>query len=543
MLKTDPLNIKILKVNKTPLTEFKLVTSLRIFEQGTQNFDKKGLFSTEIFGRVGSEERLRKLGLIDLKIDLLHPLAYRTLGEINKFYLAIIDGNAYAKFNSKTKDFEYASPDDGEKGFDFFMRHFEELEYRTTKSSSRDAKIELLRKYKKDGFIINMFTVYPAGLRDYTVTDGKPSEDEINDLYRSLLRKVSMLENYNIKTLKESSEVDHIRASMQKTILQIYAYLESLIDGKSKFVTGKWAKRSVVDGTMNVITPSTLPIQDLNSKHIVSFNDTVVGLFQYLKMIMPFLVFAIKNRFLNNVFEQFSNNAKLINMDSFKQEYVSISNNTRNRWLTRDGINSIVNKLFAKEYMELPVVIENRYLALIYKDKDVVSVVYNINELTKEIDIKKLKPITYAELFYLSIADEAIAKKFPALTSRYPTSGQGGIYPTKLFVRTTSKAETVKLVENLLMPENYKTIYEYPIIGETYINTFSFHSTRIGALAADFDGDKGTLTALLTDDSIAEVNKILGEPYFYLNNRSKLMYSSFDPNLDFIIKTLSRRRK
>ena len=64
MLKPDPLNIKILRVNKNPLTEFKLVSSLRIFEQGTQNFDKKGLFSTEIFGRVGSEERLRNPGLI-----------------------------------------------------------------------------------------------------------------------------------------------------------------------------------------------------------------------------------------------------------------------------------------------------------------------------------------------------------------------------------------------------------------------------------------------------------------------------------------------
>lgn len=33
-------------------------------------------------------------------------------------------------------------------------------------------KIELLRKYKKDGFVINLVPVYPAGLRDYTVTDG-----------------------------------------------------------------------------------------------------------------------------------------------------------------------------------------------------------------------------------------------------------------------------------------------------------------------------------------------------------------------------------
>ena len=56
------------------------------------------------------------------------------------------------------------------------------------------------------------------------------------------------------------------------------------------------------------------------------------------------------------------------------------------------------------------------------------------------------------------------------------------------------------------------------------------------------DGDRGTLTAILLDDSIAEINKILDQPYFYLNNKSKIIYSAFDPNLNFIIKTLARRK-
>ena len=67
------------------------------------------------------------------------------------------------------------------------------------------------------------------------------------------------------------------------------------------------------------------------------------------------------------------------------------------------------------------------------------------------------------------------------------------------------------------------------IIAAYYVNTMD-------------DGDKGTLTALLTEDSIQEVNKILSEPYFYLNNRSKLIYSSFDPNLEFVTKTLAKRK-
>lgn len=486
MPKKEALNIKILKIKDGPFTDLKQVDSLRIFEKGgSQNFDKRGLFSTDIFGRVGSEDRQGRLGVIKLKLTTLHPEAYRSISELNKFYIDIMDGNAYAVFDNETKTFIMSNPDDGDRGFEFFYKHFEEIDWKSNNSQHRNKKIEMLKKFSKEQFSVTNFPILPAGLRDYVVKDGKPSEDEINDLYRSLLRKSSILDNYSFRNVETNYALDPLRSSIQKTMMDVYVYLEKLIDGKYKFTTGKWAKRSITEGTMNVITPSSVQVKDTTAKFKLSYNDTTVGLFQYLKMIIPFVTYAVRTRFLNNVFEQYTNNAKLINPKTFKQEITAISNNTRNKWLSRDGINDIVNKLFNKKIMESSVIIEGKYLCLLYKKNDVVSIVYNIDTLPDDIKLKDLTPITYAELFYLSLADEIISKKFAGIASRYPTAGQGGVYPTKFYVRSTTSSLNVKLVEDLNHIDEYKPLYEYPNIGETFINTMSPHSTHIALAGAD----------------------------------------------------------
>ena len=325
--------------------------------------------------------------------------------------------------------------------------------------------------------------------------------------------------------------------------MDIFGYLETLLYGKTKLIAGKYAKRSIMEGTMNVATPSTAYITDTKADYKVSYNDTVLGMYQFLKMIMPFFVYAIKSKFLNNIFEQYTNNAKLINPKTLKTETVSVSNNTRNKWLTRDGLNNILNKLFNKNIMESHVVLEGYYLCLLYKKDDIISVVFNTDTLPDNIKEKDLYPITYAELFYLAIQEEVMAKKFPAIVSRYPTAGLGGVYPSKVYLRTTVVSQTVKLVHDLRMPTEYSKIYEYPKIGEAYYNTMSAHGTHIARMGMDFDGDKATATALLTNESLKEVDDLLSSAHYYLDNKNKLAYSAFDNNLNFILGTLGRKRK
>ena len=72
-----PFNIDLLILDKNKTKQLKPITKLNIFETSSQNFDPDGLYSTEIFGPVGSELRNDSFAYIDLKIKILHPLVYQ----------------------------------------------------------------------------------------------------------------------------------------------------------------------------------------------------------------------------------------------------------------------------------------------------------------------------------------------------------------------------------------------------------------------------------------------------------------------------------
>ena len=54
-----------------------------------------GLFSYEIFGPIGSEERKRNYGYIDLKTKFIHPLVYRLITSLGTRYSELISGEKY----------------------------------------------------------------------------------------------------------------------------------------------------------------------------------------------------------------------------------------------------------------------------------------------------------------------------------------------------------------------------------------------------------------------------------------------------------------
>ena len=61
-----------------------------------------------------------------------------------------MEGKAYAVFNPLTKDFEASNMDEGETGFDFFLKHFQELEFEARPSTSREFAIKLVNQNKKN---------------------------------------------------------------------------------------------------------------------------------------------------------------------------------------------------------------------------------------------------------------------------------------------------------------------------------------------------------------------------------------------------------
>lgn len=524
-------NIDILILDANNSKYIKEVSQLNIFESNSQMFDPKGLFSTDIFGPVGSSSRNGLFGYIDVKLDVLHPLVYQHLISLKTLYRDIIAGKRYAIFDKTTRDFIVSDRENGGTGYTFFMKYLDKLNLVDNDSNQRSFKVQFIKKYSTQKYYINKWLVLPAGLRDYTVDDsGKPSEDEVNNIYRKLLNTTLMLKNMHASE-ENMHLLDPVRYKIQNIILEIYEHFKTLLDGKNKYIQGKWAKRAISYGTRNVITPPMVALTDLdNTENFIGANDTVIGLYQFVKGISNIAMNRIQTLFISRILNPETLKASLINPETYETEIVDIPIKKRNEWLTMEGLDSILNKLGQEDLRIEPVKIDKYYLALIRDTGDTIEVILNTQNLDK-IDKKELRPITYAELAYICVYD--IRKKYPAFFTRYPVAGLGGVYPCTLYLKTTDKGRTIKVTVEGLYTDH--TMYEYPILNHEFVSSMSLHFSHILRSGSDFDGDTGSLNILYTEESIKEIDKILSSKTFYLTPNGDITYSFKTEPLEYVL--------
>src|SRR5690606_33596764 len=70
--KDIPFNVTLIDPKNQRLPASRQITTREPFEGGTQNYHPNGLFSIPIFGRIGSDERDRLFGYIELNTTVLH---------------------------------------------------------------------------------------------------------------------------------------------------------------------------------------------------------------------------------------------------------------------------------------------------------------------------------------------------------------------------------------------------------------------------------------------------------------------------------------
>jgi len=130
------------------------------------------------------------------------------------------------------------------------------------------------------------------------------------------------------------------------------------------------------------------------------------------------------------------------------------------------------------------IIVDDHYLFLVYDDNKEIIVLRDIDELPEEYDKKYVRPMKYVELFYLSVFD--IVDKYPGITTRYPITGFGSVYPCKIYLKVTTKGREVKY-KGLFNIEPI-TIYEYPDFKSAYFNSMAVHPTHLDKLGGDYDG-------------------------------------------------------
>ena len=146
----QPFNIKVMDVDDfIQEVGARPVTSLAIHTPSSTEFHPDGLFSEEIFGMIGSEERLKTaFGYIELNTVILAPVIYRHLVKLSAFYEDIMAGKSYAIFDDKT--LVYFNDEDNLIGFANYnaraeAKHFlENYNYLWSKRSKPDPDLRVL---------------------------------------------------------------------------------------------------------------------------------------------------------------------------------------------------------------------------------------------------------------------------------------------------------------------------------------------------------------------------------------------------------------
>lgn len=460
-----PFNIIIMKVDRDKVKTLKPVTSTDIMGSSgegvipsskledkddilswggekklSSDFHEGGLFSTSIFGRIGEAERDSRFSFIEIKVKVFHPVIYRALSKLNKLYIEILNSKTYATWDEKAKNFVASNELEGSTGFAFFVKHWADLKYVENASPSRADRIKLIKRYQ-DSALTDRVLVLPAGLRDVRVGSNNRLEfDDINDIYRKIVsvsRTISGAgEGFNSPVLNYS------RVQIQNAFNSLYSHLEDLLKGKKGFIQNKWAKRKVFNGTRNVITSMNTSKKELGYPHSFKTTDTIFGLFQAMRGALPITLNRLRNGYLADALGlgNITNTASLVDPTTLKREVVELNPITRDRWTTVDGLEKVINSFEPEENRHLPVLIEDRYLALMYKGPDMTFKVFgDIDELPEGLDRKHVTPITLVELLYLSAYRDWYQLK--VIVTRYPVTGIDSAYPSNLYVQTTSTGE------------------------------------------------------------------------------------------------------
>lgn len=557
-----PFNIALLHLTPEKLQRVKQVKALDIFDGATTNFHPDGLFSTEIFGRVGDERRNLMFGYIDIKAPIFHPLVYSAIIKLKRLYGEIMSGKVWALWDDNKKDFIKGKPSEGARtGYAFFLEHWKDIVYEgtpsdllksriteqndseqklyeqaTATSNMRIEYIKLVEKNKEIAMTRNV-VVMPAGLRDIEIDElGRKSEDEINTLYRKFIALSNVIVESSIATNPEV--IDKPRFDMQLNFVTLYEMIESLIKGKKKLFLGKVASRRIFNGTRNVITAMNTAVTVLGKKGTPDFNSTIIGLYQYLQASLPVSVSQVR-KFLEPMFPDVNMPAILVDPKTLRPRDVFLHVRYYDKWATNEGIEKVIGSFKEEDIRNQPLMIDGYYLGLIYLGPDGTFKVFNdINQLPPSRLREHVRPLTLTDLFYLSVYRHF--GKYPIFVTRYPITGIGSIYPSKTHLRVTVTYEERRMLDEMWADAGDNNIaYEFPIQGAAFVNSLIPHTSHLQRLTADFDGDTSSGNIAYSDEAMANAEKFFKTKKAYVGTDGKFLYSCAVDTVELVLHSMT----
>lgn len=531
-----PTNFTLLDPNKVPWPLMKPVIVADSFEGQTSNLNDEGLYSTTIFGRVGTDERDKTESYIDVTLPIFNPTYFKALIQLKGLYGEIIKGKAYAQWDDSEKDFIKSNILDGDTGFAFFMSHFHELSPKQNESFKRKQKIDLVELFRAQA-LSSKVLVIPAGIRDIEMMNGVTTENEINDLYRKLIFRSKSL---NVRNIDFTDPVyDNIRWGLQESFNNIADFLFKMQEGKRGFMQRRMSRRAIFGATRNVITSRKVSVENADTNVTGDPNSTIIGLYQALLGFNLVAIHELTNGFLSEVFTPGMGMARLVDPKTLNSTYVEVDSVTVDKFTSSDGLTSLFNGYGSPNLRNRDIKVAGHYLGLVYDDGKNVMMLHDIDDLPSGFDRKLVRPVTYTQFFYMQCVP-AIEKKMLQVT-RYPITGIGSIYPSRVFVMPTNSTSGERTLldidgETAITKYNFFPTYTK---NPSYFDGMSISNIRLGLAGGDFDGDALSANSIMAEDSIREIEELFGKREFYISGAGDFLYDPVQEPHEFLLRSLT----
>jgi hypothetical protein len=236
----------------------KEVTSVKRYANLRGDLDPQGLYSEEIFGRLGSKQRRLTFGYISLKLKVINPVVYRMVTSISsdlKKYINGVEKYLIDEHGNLVVDSA------GETGVYYFIKNYQFINFDNMIEISHHP--ENISFIKKNNIFIDKIIVLPAGVRD--IQENKTSglrvfeNSEISDLYEKLLLQTRNIVG-DIDLLPESI-LETNTLLIQKTVLDISEWFKKSLKGKFGVLrSGLLSKRVDFSGRENIIPDDMLSL-------------------------------------------------------------------------------------------------------------------------------------------------------------------------------------------------------------------------------------------------------------------------------------------
>lgn len=232
----------------------KEVTSFKIYiGGGREQVDPKGIFSEDIFGRMGSRQRKTTFGYVNLNTKVIHPSAYPIFTSLNTDLTKLI----LEKENYRIENgYLIRDENEGGTGIIFFIQNFDKIDFMKLieKDKAKKEKMVEFIKNNKDKVFIDKFLILPAGNRDIQISrkTGKAmiQYSDIATLYERLIRQALHIIPDSPPEIAELSI-----KNIQRIILDINDWIKNQMKGKRGVIRGGILKKVTDYSARMVITP------------------------------------------------------------------------------------------------------------------------------------------------------------------------------------------------------------------------------------------------------------------------------------------------